>query len=199
MGGRILGEFGVAARDTEPTDDHEPDRIVFCGEEFDLADHVGAMPFLQFADAMMSGATTADAQGDAALYGLLRDTIAADQFARFQSVATEHKAQASDLLAVVRGIIQARSGRPTQRPSDSADGPSPTGESSRAPSSSEESSPPRARPKVPLAVLEEGQAAVDRFVALSGRDPRRGPIMDDPRVTELRPIDEAARELALTS
>lgn len=181
----LIGSFEVAKRETAREDeDYEPDQIEFCGETFALADHVGAMPFLQFSAAATSGRTTADVEGDAALHALLRDTIDSDDFARFQAVATEHKATTTDLINVVRGIISARSGRPTRRPSDSADGPSPTGESSKEPSSSEGSSDP-------------AEGAVE--LPADGTRPGQGPIMDDPRVRELRPIDDAARELALTS
>ena len=136
----FLGEFGAAKRDADP--DREVDTFKFYGEEFTVADRVGAMPLLRFAAAAVSGADSAEAEGLSAMHDLLRDCLPADDWRRFQQVAEENKADGDELLAISRTVYQAISGRPTRRPSDSSDGPSSTGASSRVPSSTEVSSTP---------------------------------------------------------
>lgn len=163
----LIGEFGAAAREADPN--AEPDQFKFYGELFTVADQVGAMPLLRFAAVADSGAQADELAGLAAMHELLRDCLAPGDWPRFQKVAADHKADAEELMQVCGAVYQAITGRPTQRPSASADGSSTTTASSRAPSSSEASSPLGAVP----------------------------PIQLDPRVRELRPVSDAAATLVV--
>lgn len=160
----LIGEFGAAVAEQDP--DREPDQFKFYGELFTVADRVGSMPLLRFAAAAASGADSAEQEGLAAMHDLLRDCLSTDDWRRFQQVAQENKADGDELLAICRAVYQALSGRPTRRPSDSSDGPSATGESSKDSSSS-------------VVNLQPGQ----------------GPIMADPRVRELQSVTDAGKEI----
>lgn len=161
----LIGEFGAAARDAEET--VEPDEFKFYGETFAVADKVGAMPLLRFAAVAESGTQAEDMEGLAAMHELLRDCLAPGDWPRFQKVAADRKADAEELMEVCGAVYQAITGRPTKRPSASADGSSPTTVSSKVLSSSEESSPLGSVP----------------------------PILLDPRVQALQPIGEAGLSL----
>lgn len=160
----FLGEFGAAKREQDP--DREPDTFKFYGDQFTVADRVGAMPLLRFAAAAQSGADSSEQEGLSAMHDLLRDCLSPADWRRFQQVASDNRADGDELLGICRAVYQALSGRPTRRPSDSSDGPSPTGESSKESLSSVASLPPG-----------------------------HGPVMNDPRVRELRSIDDAGRDL----
>lgn len=134
----LLGEFGAAARDADP--EVEPDTFKFYGAEFTVADRVGAMPLLRFASVAESGTDAEEMEGLAAMHELLRDCLTAGDWPRFQKTAATNKADAKELMEVCGAIYRAVTGRPTLRPSDSADGPSATGESSKVPLSSPGSS-----------------------------------------------------------
>lgn len=129
-----IGTFGAAAREADP--EVEPDTFGFFGETFEVADRVGAMPLLRFASVAEQGTQAEDLAGLAAMHELLRDCLASGEWPRFQKVAADNKASAEELMAVCGAVYQAVTGRPTRQPSDSSDGLSTTGESSRAPLSS---------------------------------------------------------------
>lgn len=148
-----IGEFGAAAREADP--DQEPDTFKFYGETFAVAERVGAMPLLRFAAVAEEGTQAEEMEGLAAMHELLRDCLIAEPitaevdgetkviahgWSHFQKVAASNKVDAEELMEVCGAIYQAVSGRPTQRPSVSTDGPSSSGESSKELSSSEESS-----------------------------------------------------------
>lgn len=147
--------------------DVEPDEFRFYGETFQVAARVGAMPLLRFASVADSGIEAEEMEGLAAMHELLRDCLAAGDWPRFQKTASDNKADAEELMEVCAAIYQAVTGRPTERPSDSVAGSLVTTESSREPLSSVASSP-------------LGAVA---------------PILQDPRVGELVPIDQAAMRL----
>lgn len=131
-----LGEFGVAAAETN----QEPDTFSFCGETFTVATKVGIIPLGRFAQAAASGLDTAEMDGLAALIDVVAGVVVDDDRDRFLSVASKNRASADDLLPIVQAVMEAQSGRPTERPSDSSDGSPTTGESSKELSSSVESS-----------------------------------------------------------
>lgn len=133
----IIGEFQVAARAAAP--DVEPDQFRFCGELFRVADHVGALPLMRFADAITAdygNSTRRELEGLAALNQLLRDCLHPEDWSRFQQVAAEQRAGLEDLMPIARGVYAVVSGRPTRRPSVSAGGPSNSSPQSRPASSS---------------------------------------------------------------
>lgn len=131
-----IGEFEVAVQDADP--DREPDTFKLCGETFTVADNVSIVPLGMFAKAASSGLDSSEMEGLAALIDVVSSCVIEEDQARLLSVASKHRADADVLLAVVKAVLESQTGRPTQRPSDSSDGSSTTGASSRAPSSFED-------------------------------------------------------------
>jgi hypothetical protein len=139
--------------------------IEFKGAEFAVADSVGLMPLLRFAHAAKSGLDSADMEGMAALYDMLRQCLADDAvyvlnnaeltraandelppeavaqvvtyggWDEFEAHATKTRADDADLMDIVKRAMALLSERPTSRPSDSSDG-----SQSTAPMSAEDSS-----------------------------------------------------------
>ncbi len=141
----LIGEFGAAEQEAVG----EPDFFTFYNEQFQVADRVGAMPLLRFASVAESGVEAEEMEGLAAMHDLLRDCLSEGDWSRFQRTAAVKKASAEELMEVCAAVYQAVTGRPTSRPSDSADGPLTTLVSSREPSSSEVSlSPIQSDPRV---------------------------------------------------
>lgn len=120
-----LGAFGVAAREQSA----ELDTFTFCGERFTVG-QVGLVPLGMFAHAAVSGLDTAEMEGMAALVDVLSDLVTDEDRARFLATAKRNRANVDDLLPIVKAIIAAQTGNPTQRPSVSSGGPSTTGASS---------------------------------------------------------------------
>jgi hypothetical protein len=112
------------------------DVISFHGEHFHLADQVGLMPLMRFAKIAQDGVDSDDLAGLTAMYDLLQQCIVDEEWARFEVLATRHRDQGDELMQVVKQAIETMSARPTQRSSDSSDGPAPTSQSSTAGSSS---------------------------------------------------------------
>lgn len=123
----LIGEFEVAARRVTNA---EPDQFRFCGETFTVADKVGIIPLGRFAKAAMSGLDSAEMEGLAAMIDLLADSVIDEDRERFLDTAARNRADAEDLMPIVQAVIQAKTGRPTEPPSDSSVGRSRIGESS---------------------------------------------------------------------
>lgn len=96
--------------------------ITFGGEQFTLADKIGLMPLMRFAKAAKAGVDSEDMDGLAAMYDLLHQCIADDQWTRFEAAADRERADGEQLMGVVREALEAMTQRPTSRPSDSSDG-----------------------------------------------------------------------------
>lgn len=139
-----LGEFGVAVREVE---DREPDTFDFCGQTFTVG-VAGLIPLGKFAKAAVSGVDSSDMEGLAAILDMLSDTVVDEDRGRFLEVATRNRAQADDLMPIIQAVIQAQSGHPTQRPSDSSGGPLTTGQSLTAPLPSAGLSPIQQDPRI---------------------------------------------------
>ncbi len=134
------------------------DHVELHGERFRLAASIGMMPLMRFAQASKAGLGGDDMEGLAALYSLLRDTIDTTRpqvevpdpatgeptmvdggpsgWDRFEAHATDVKADADELIAVVNRAIEVIAARPTKRPGASSPGPRTTPDSSKAISSS---------------------------------------------------------------
>jgi hypothetical protein len=110
--------------------------ISFAGEEFAVAERIGLMPLMRFAHIAESGVDSEDMAGLAAMYDLLEQCVAEEDWSRFQRAATKSRADGEALMAVVKDAIEAISARPTSRPSDSSAGPTTTRPSSAGDSSS---------------------------------------------------------------
>lgn len=136
----LIGEFGAAARDADP--DVEPDTFTYCGETFTVKNRVGAMPMLRFAHIAMGDVEAETMEGLDAMYRLITSCVVKADLPRFERVAEDSEADTSELMEICSALYVAVSGRPTSRPSDSADGSPKTGESSKVPSSSKASSSP---------------------------------------------------------
>lgn len=96
--------------------------IEFAGESFAVADKIGLMPLMRFAHLADSGVDSEDMAGLAAMYDLLEQCIAEQDWSRFQRAATKSRADGDDLMAAVQAAIAVISERPTGRPSDSSAG-----------------------------------------------------------------------------
>lgn len=110
--------------------------LTFAGESFRLADKIGLMPLMRFAHVSRRGVDSNDMEGLAAIYDLLKQCVADEDWDRFEDHATTTRADGDDLLEVVSQAVQAIAERPTQEPSDSSDGPTRTSGSSAGGSSS---------------------------------------------------------------
>jgi hypothetical protein len=135
--------------------------VEFKGETFRASDGIGLMSLMRFAHVAQGGTDANDMEGLAAMYDLLEQAIAADDWDRFQRHAMKVKAQGDDLMAVVQKVIQALAARPTSRPSDSSGGPTVTEPKSEAGSSSQvvQRLEDRGRPDLALMVTMAQEAA----------------------------------------
>jgi len=97
--------------------------VDFLGEQFRVAERVGALPIMRFAKAAKSGTDSNDMEGLVALYDLLAQVIHPDDWRRFEAHADAEHADGDQLLAVVQAALAAVAGRPTGRSSDSSAGP----------------------------------------------------------------------------
>lgn len=97
--------------------------IEFCGESFELAEKVSSLALMRFARAVSNGADTDTMEGMAALYDALQQMLPESEWKRFERHADKIRADADDLLDFVGNAMAAISARPTERPSESSDGP----------------------------------------------------------------------------
>jgi hypothetical protein len=132
--------------------------VEFFGEQFRIADRIGLMPMMRFAKAAKAGVDSNDLDGLAAMYDLLEQCLADDEWARFERHADRHRADGDELMEVVSKVFEVLSERPTRRPSDSSDGPSTTSPSSTDASSSRALRQLDGRPDLQIAVLRAQEA-----------------------------------------
>lgn len=132
--------------------------VAFMGAEFAVADKIGLMPLLKFAKIAKSGVDSSDEEGMTAMYNLLQQCIADDQWDAFEDHANTTRADDQELLQVIKDVMTIVSERPTSRPSDSSAGPPTT-----APISAEDSSSlevvrrlkSQGRPDLAMAILHK--------------------------------------------
>lgn len=96
--------------------------VEFLGDTFAVTDRIGAMPLMRFAKIAQGGVDSNEMAGLAALYDLLEQCIAPDDWQRFQAHADRKRAQGDELLEVVKQVFSIVSERPTGQPSGSSDG-----------------------------------------------------------------------------
>lgn len=129
--------FEVHAQVVHEDEPQQARRVVAAfGGRFAVADKVGLMPLLRFAHVARKGIDSADVEGLDAMYQLLRQVIADDEWDRFEEAATTARAGDEEILAVVKDAMAVISARPTGRPSASSGGPQTVSTSSPADSSS---------------------------------------------------------------
>lgn len=97
--------------------------IEFAGEKFAVADRVGLMPLMRFAHLASAGVDSEDMEALAAMYDLLEQCLADEDWGRFQRAATKSRADGEALMGVVQKAIEVIGERPTGPASDSSGGP----------------------------------------------------------------------------
>ena len=139
--------------------------VEFMGERFRIADKIGILPLLKFAN--YSDVNINDMRGLAAMYALLRDCIypgtpgcgkcasckadreaeckdyEASQWPRFEEHAMARRAEADDIFDLINKVMEVISGRPTEPPSASSRGPRAISGGSTARSSGRRGKAPR--------------------------------------------------------
>jgi hypothetical protein len=114
------------------------DVVEFLGEKFRIAENIGAMPLLAFANASKKGLDTEDMAGMAAMYAMIRDVIhrpklydehgqrvtdevtgkpAHDEseWQRFEELAIDEQADGEQLMEFVSEVMGVISARPPKR------------------------------------------------------------------------------------
>lgn len=137
----------------------EGETIEFLGDKFRLAENVGMMPMLAFANASKKGLSTDDMAGLAAMYDLIRDVIWREplfddkgvrvvdvltgepawdesEWLRFERHAIDEKADGEALMGFVGQAMEVLAARPRKRREISSGGSPRTSQSSKEPSSS---------------------------------------------------------------
>jgi hypothetical protein len=125
-----LGRFGVAK---DAVDD---DTFDYFEHQIRVNPEFGELELADFLEA----ATAVDEENVSASMGLIKGTLRSmvhpDDFDTFWGTAKRERQGILDLMAVLQAVVEAVADRPTQRPSDSSDGPQLTSVSSAGGSSS---------------------------------------------------------------
>lgn len=101
----------------------DTETVDFLGEEFHVAERIGAMPLMRYAKASKAGLDANGMDGLVAMYDLLRECIHPEDWARFEAHAGSQHARGPQFLHVVTEVIGIVAARPTGRSADSSDGP----------------------------------------------------------------------------
>jgi hypothetical protein len=133
--------------------------VEFGGETFTTADRIGLMPLMRFAKVAKAGVDSASMEGLAAMYDMLEQCIAPQDWPRFVEAANRTHADGDELMAVVARVFEVLTERPTSRPSDSSDGPSTTPRASEGGLSSRVAERLEGRPDLQLMVMRAQQAS----------------------------------------
>lgn len=134
------------------------DYVEFYGEKFRLADRVGTMPMLAFANASKKGLDSDDMEGLAAMYAMIRGVIHRppllddkgervrdengkllrdeSEWRRFESLAEDECAEGDEIMDFVSRAMEVMSARPRKPREISSGGSRPTSEKSKDASSS---------------------------------------------------------------
>lgn len=137
-------------------------RIEFLGQRFRLAERIGMMPLLAFANAQKQGLDSEDMEGMAAMYAMIRDTIdqtrtqaedpstgepafdtvgepiweGPSDWQRFERHAIEQQADGEELMDFIGKAMGVIAARPRKRREISSSSSPQTSPTSKAPSSS---------------------------------------------------------------
>jgi hypothetical protein len=143
-----LGEFGAALKEL---DGDERDHFRFFGERFELVADVPAIVEMKLAAGLNGSLPEDDAV--AAMWDALSLALGDEQFAKFERIALEKRADLPSLMKLVFKLCAAPTGRPTVRPSAAGGGPPAT-----SPSSSPSSTHPALAHLRPVSDLLDGSA-----------------------------------------
>lgn len=149
--------------------------IEFLGKRFRLADNIGLMPLLMFANSAKSGMDSDDMDGMAAMYALIRDTVdqtrvqetddegklsfdsdgapvyaGPSDWQRFERHCVEEKADGEDLMGFIKDAMGVISARPRKRRGTSPKSSPQISADSKASSSLPGTPPPGADGFVPI-------------------------------------------------
>jgi hypothetical protein len=155
----------------------DTDSVEFLGKRFRLAETIGLMPLLAFANTSKQGMDSDDLEGMAAMYALIRDTVdqtrvqrrdeddkliydaagepeweGPSDWQRFERHAIDEKADGEELMGFIRDAMGVISARPRRRRGTSSDSSPRTLPSSRA-SSSSPGTPPQIDGLVPVSTI----------------------------------------------
>lgn len=154
-----IHEVQAAAEGVVVLDD--ANSVEFNGERFRLADNIGLMPLLVFANSAKQGLDSDDMEGLVAMYVMVRDCVdqskaqqvddegsplfdesgapvwdGPSEWDRFEAHAITTKAQGEDLMDFIKAAMSVISARPRKPRGTSSDSSRPTSENSKAASSS---------------------------------------------------------------
>lgn len=154
------------------------DRIEFMGERFRLADSVGIMPLMAYANAAKKGVDSDDLEGLAAMYALIRDIVdqtraqevdedgvpqfdsdgdpiwaGPSDWMRFEQHAINTKADGEDLRDFIQAGMEKLAARPRKRRGASQPSSPPTSENSKDGYSSPATGRPAPEGLVPVSAL----------------------------------------------
>jgi hypothetical protein len=152
-----LGSFGAARQQAEATG--ELDTFGFLGEEgFRIRPGaMGGAALAQFSEAIVSEADTQGAEAMAAMLAIMRDVLVPEDYQRWWHTYKDRRGSTEDLGELVSVLVKHLSGRPTERPSASPDGSSPTGSDSSGLSLPAPSVPPSQQAtQQPLQAVPDG-------------------------------------------
>jgi hypothetical protein len=140
--------------------DDTAETVEFLGRRFRVADRVGLMPIMRFAKAAKAGTDSNDMDGISAMFDLLRQCIADEDWPAFEAHADATRADGEELMGVVVAAMSLVQARPTKPRSTSSGGPRTT----NANSSDGSSSPEQVDPPTPGPAAAGGaQAVVERL------------------------------------
>lgn len=149
-----IGSFGVEA-------EHEENTFDWLGQEMRVNPELGELTYVDFFEEF-GDLDENDPRAITAIKSLLRQVVHADDFDAFWALGKARRQGVASLMDVAQKIVEAISGVPTGRSSDSSTGPSGTAPSSTAVSYSQtrQELEQSGRPELALVYLEAQEAGV---------------------------------------
>jgi hypothetical protein len=131
------------------------EKVTLRGAEFRIADEVGVMGLLIFADLAVKGVSVYNVQALSAMYAVIKGCIYEEEWPRFVQYAIDSGATAEELFGVVTDVIAIVSARPPGSPSESSDGRRRTSANSKESSPKTATRPRSGVPEVPMVSVSE--------------------------------------------
>lgn len=125
------------ARREADTTEIDPLVVGFLDEDFTCRNKINQFVFMEMVTTEIGDGTSPSeiVMVANAFMTFLQDIIIPEDWDRFRKVCRANSVGTDDLQPLIQGIVEYYGAHPTQRPSDSSDGPPITGSSSRAGSS----------------------------------------------------------------